>query len=45
MRVTGRVPGAEIDLAGDGEATDAIEASGWSARTDATGTLVLERDA
>jgi N-methylhydantoinase A/oxoprolinase/acetone carboxylase beta subunit len=45
VRVTGRVPGAEIDLAGDDAHTTTLEATGWSARTDATGTLVLERDA
>ncbi|MEP6954425.1 MAG: hypothetical protein ABI950_10235, partial [Solirubrobacteraceae bacterium] len=45
VRVTGRVPGAEIDLAGDGADAPELHAAGWSARTDVTGTLVLERDA
>ena len=45
VRVTGRLPGAEVDLAGDAADAPALAAPGWSSRTDATGTVVLERDA
>ncbi|MGZ4268910.1 MAG: hydantoinase/oxoprolinase family protein [Solirubrobacteraceae bacterium] len=44
-RVTGRVTGAEIDLAGGGAEPPVAVPDGWSARTDATGTLILERRA
>ncbi len=44
VRVTGRVPGAQLDLGGGGEPPIAIP-DGWSGRVDDTGTLVLEQAA